>query len=93
MDKFFIPYSHGTPVAIEIKGHRLVLVGTDEDTMLDDLSLVGGDTIRELDLPDDDKVTLADLAASVRGGIVMAPPGISLHSVLVDLETELPWVH
>ena len=93
MDKFFIPYSSGFPVAVEIKGHRLVLVGTEEDAMLEELSLLGGDTLREMLLEDDDDESLANLAASVRGGIVMAPPGMRLGAVLADLEQELPWVH
>ncbi len=93
MEKFFVPYSHGYPVAVEIKGHRLLLVSKDRRTMLADLESIGGDMLREFVLPEGSQAELAELAASVRGGIVVAPEGMTLGALQVNLETELPWVH
>lgn len=96
MTKYFIPYTQEIPAAIEIKGHRLLLVSTDEGELLDDLDRIGGDTVREINLRDDSAeqtAALADLAASVNGGVVLTPPGVSLERMIQSLETELPWVH
>ncbi len=93
LETFFIPYVHGNPLAVDIKGHRLLLVGTDPELMNDQLEFIGGDTLRELKLPEGDRDQLAEIAASVRGGVVVAPEGMTLGDLLDDLETELPWVH
>ena len=93
MDRYFIPYNEGIPVAIDIKGHRLLVVSTECDPLIEELELIGGDDLRVLDLDEDDKNTLTDLAASINGGIVVTPPGLSLSAMLESLEDELPWVH
>ena len=93
MEKYFVPYSHGNPLAIEIKGHRLLLVGKDRGKMLEDLDTIGADMLKEFILPEGNKTQLAELAASVNGGIVVAPDGMTLGALQIDLEIELPWVH
>lgn len=97
MTKYFVPYTNeNIPAAIEIKGHRLLLLCTDETEMLDDLDIIGGETVRELNLKDNQEEqteALADLAARVNGGVVLTPPGVSLERMIQSLETELPWVH
>ena len=96
MTKYFVPYTQDTPAAIEIKGHRLLLVSTDEGELLDDLDRIGGDRVREINLRDDSAeqtAALADLAATVNGGVVLTPPGVSVERMIQSLETELPWVH
>ena len=95
MEKFFIPYSNGCPAAINIKGHRLLIVSTDEEDISESLEYLGGHEVRELEAQDDnndESRVLAELAAGIKGGVVLAPPGITLSRMIDSLETELPWV-
>ncbi len=60
------------------------------------LTELGGDEIREVVLPDENlnqSQALIDLAASVNGGIVLTPPGVSPRAMILSLEHELPWIH
>ena len=96
MDKFFVPYAGTHPAAIDIKGHRLLIVSTDEDDVEQSLSEVGGTEVREIDLKEmrqDETQVLANLAADINGGVVLAPPGIPLMTMIHSLELQLPWIH
>ena len=96
MTTYFIPYVQDRPAAIDIKGHKLVLVTTRRDDIAEDLTSVGGEAIREMRLNDnvmDQTTELSKLAASVNGGIVLTPPGVSVASMIRNLERELPWLH
>ena len=96
MTRFFVPYVHDNPAAIEIKGHRLILLSTDKEILVGDLAKIGGDGVREINLRDEpleQSEELTKLAASVKGGVVVTPPGVSIASMIQNLELELPWVH
>ncbi|MFN8392103.1 MAG: hypothetical protein U0136_17560 [Bdellovibrionota bacterium] len=96
MTKYFVPYSKDIPAAVDVKGHRLLLVSTDAEEILNELETLGGDTIRELIVKDgleEQSSALTDLAASVNGGVVLTPPGVSPSSMIRNLEHELPWLH
>ena len=96
MTTYFVPYSNNLPAAIDIKGHKLILVSTEHDDMQADLEFIGGDTVREINLKDDlqeQTEELAKLAESVNGGVVLTPPGVSVSSLIRSLENELPWLH
>lgn len=93
MSKLFVAYSGDTPAAIDIKGHRLVILSNSIEDIADGLPLLGADAIREIDVVSDDTASLAELAATVNGGVVVTPNGMSVSSMIVDLERDLPWVH
>ncbi|MCB0322628.1 MAG: hypothetical protein KDD69_03610 [Bdellovibrionales bacterium] len=96
MSTFFVPYTRNVPAAIEIKGHKLLIVASEPEDIAADLQLIGADEIREIDLPGDEAQTtevLADLAAEVGGGVVLTPAGVSPSVMIHSLEQELPWIH
>lgn len=94
MSHFFVPYSGDIPAAIEIKGHRLLFVAASENDLAENEDILGSDTVREFFILENEEAeTLASLAKEVRGGIVLAPPGMSLSSMIVNLENDLPWLH
>ena len=50
MSKFFIPYDGENPAAVDIKGHKLVIVSTSAEEMLKGLQSLGGDHLEELEV-------------------------------------------
>jgi hypothetical protein len=93
MSKFFVPYSGDTPATLEIKGHRILIVTTTSDDAFESLSATGGDQVREIDIPKSETDALTDLAMSFNGGVVLAPTGVEMSTMIQSLEQELPWVH
>ena len=96
MEKLFVPYSANCPAAVEIKGHRLLIVATDAEEMVQALQFIGGDEIREMNFDPtgpDQSQALAELAAKTNCGVVLTPPGMPLALMVQSLEKELPWVH
>jgi len=93
MNKFFIPYHFDKPAAVDIKGHKLLIVSTRQEDIEQELEAIGGSELRELELLESDTETLAGLAADINGGVVLTPPGISVVQMLHSLEEELPWIH
>jgi hypothetical protein len=92
MTNLYVPYDGEIPAAIEINGHRLVIVSTSRDELEDDLQRIGGTEIREIEVPEDENRMLVDIASAVHGGVVIPPPGMTVESVIENLERELPWM-
>lgn len=92
MPTFFVPYDRNTPAAIEIKGHRLLIMSTSKEEIEEELTTVGANEIREITVAEDETEPLAELAASVNGGVVLSPPGLSISALVLNLEQELPWL-
>ncbi len=92
MSKFFVPYTGEQPTAVEIKGHRLLILGQRSSELAEGLKEIGGEEIREYEFFGDGELELAKLATQIKGGVVLAPPGTSVSAMLKDLERELPWV-
>lgn len=93
MSKFFVPYHGDTPATIDVKGHRILVVWTQDDDLEADLDRFGADQIKELESATEDNEMLAGLANEIRGGVVLAPPGIDATTMLESLSRDLPWVH
>lgn len=96
MDKFFVPYIDDSPAAIDINGHRVLIVTSEPDDMIPDLEILGGEEIREVQIfedQDDESEELANLAATINGGVVLTPPGVRPRAMIENLEEELPWIH
>lgn len=96
MSRYFVPYNDQKPAAINVKGHNLVLVSTEDSELLKDLNLLGADRVEEVVVEDSkskEELFLSNLAELVHGGVVLAPPGVDLKMVMQGLESELPWMH
>lgn len=93
MGKFFVPYNDNCPAAINIKGHKLLILASTEDELWQGLECVGGNKVREMTFFSDETELIADLAAKVKGGVVLTPPGMSVSAIIKNLEDELPWIH
>lgn len=92
MTTLYVPYHGDHPVHVNIKGHRLLILTASEEDLKTDLELFDGADIREFEFREDDNQALAVLAASVSAGVVLPPAGMSISSVIENLEIELPWV-
>ena len=93
MGRVYIPYSGEAPAAVSIKGHRLLIVATTADDLIESNRVLGGDAIKELEVQSDGGQALAELAKEIQGGVVLSPPGMSLSAMMTSLEHQLPWVH
>jgi hypothetical protein len=93
MTTFFIPYHDDQPVTVEIKGHRLIIVSPQLREAEESLAELGANEIRTLKVTGDGSEALAQLAATVNGGVLITPPGISVSTMITNLERELPWIH
>ncbi len=95
MGSLFVPYNNDLPATVELKGHKLLILTCEAGDLRRDLSKLGGDSIRELNLFNESPMEsqiVANLAASVKGGVVIAPPGVRASQMLENLERELPWM-
>ncbi len=96
MGSVFVPYSvDNTPAAIEIKGHRLLILSTKASDLRKDLKRVGGTNIRKIELSaeiEQQNAVLSQLALSAGSGVVITPPGVSLTAMIENLEKQLPWL-
>ena len=96
MTTLYVPYHGNQPAHLNIKGHRLLILASSEEDLKLDLDLFadeeGEAEVREFEFREDDSEALASLAASVSAGVVLPPAGMSISTVIENLESELPWV-
>lgn len=97
MTVFFVPYTDNAPAPVSINGHRVLIVASDSEDIVQELSTIGADEIREIHVvkDDDEEISqaLAELAADIGGGVVLTPPGITPRVMIDNLSRELPWIH
>ncbi|MCC6952648.1 MAG: hypothetical protein IT290_00880 [Deltaproteobacteria bacterium] len=94
MTRYYVPFTHNSPSAVDIKGHRLVILASDPKELADNSNVFGNDEIREFVFEkNEEPAVLADIATQAKGGVVVAPPGISVSFMLSSLQRDLPWVH
>lgn len=100
MPRYFIPFSGRDPAALDINGHRLLIVSSDQKDIEESLSLFGADTVKSIDGDsiggglgrDEGYAALEKLADSIKGDVVIAPEDEPLEAILIDLQEELPWL-
>lgn len=93
MGTFFIPCAGKNPVAVDVKGHRLLILSSLPEDVIGELETLGANVVQEVTLGENDTRALARLAESVKGGVVLSPPGVSVSAMIRNLEAELPWLH
>lgn len=95
MTTYFIPYINNQPASIEVKGHKVLVVSTNPEDIEENLDEIGADSIEQIEVTGnhlEQSVALSSLAESIKGGVILAPPGLSLANMLDNLERELPWI-
>ena len=93
MGKLFVPYRDEAPAAVEINGHRLLILATTSMDLVAHLKTLGGNEVREVSFIEDDTKALAELADEVECGVVLTPAGTTVKAMIHSLEAELPWIH
>jgi len=93
MVRVYVPFKCENPASIEVKGHRVLIVASKVEDLIEHEDLLGGEEIREMNFKESDREALQRLAQIVDGGVVLAPPGVGLSAMISSLEHELPWIH
>lgn len=93
MARVFVPYKSENPASIEVKGHKVLIVASKVEDLIEHEYFLSSEEIREMYFRETDEETLQRLAKLVDGGVVLAPPGVGLSAMISSLEHELPWIH
>lgn len=93
MARVYVPFKSENPASIEVKGHKVLIVASKVEDLIEHECLLGGEEIREMYFKESDQEALQRLALLVDGGVVLAPPGVGLSAMIHSLEHELPWIH
>ena len=91
-----MPYQNDVPVAVEVNGHQLVILTTDEEALLSSDAIVADYALPVTEPAENEEELeemLVRLAETQKAGIVVAPSEISLEAVIDNLKQELPWLH
>jgi hypothetical protein len=95
MKKFYIPYSGRKPSAVEINGHRLIMLAQDKESVITHLDAVGADRLKVVKVEDSETAEVeffSKLSFRNHAGVVILPPEVSCGDMLATLEASLPWV-
>lgn len=93
MTTFFVPYVQEKPAAVDINGHRLLILTSVADDLTSDLDKLGGTEVRTLEVQGNEQEALLSLAATIECGVVITPPGVPISTMIASLKRELPWLH
>lgn len=96
MSIYYIPYHGKKPAAVEINGHRLVILSKDKASLQEDLVILGADTVKKLkgDIEAEENLPQIDrIARNARAGVVFAPEEANVTEIIKNLEEQLPWLH
>lgn len=80
---------------MSINGHRILILGQDEELMLEGLDLIGADHVEQVDAGESQEEqvsTLNQLAESLHAGVVIAPGDVPVEDLVQSLRGQLPWV-
>ncbi len=96
MSRYFVPYTGDKPAAVNINGHRLLILSKERTCLEDELEVIGADTLKALqtgNTREEESRLLNKLARSTNAGVVIAPGDLELKDVIKNLEVQLPWLH
>ena len=95
MNRYYIPCQGKKPVALEINGHRLLLLSRDRQLVEEHLDDVGADSVKVVKVADTE-VAEAELFSKLskknEAGVVIIPSEASYSELRSSLETQLPWI-
>lgn len=95
MNKFFVPYYGKKPAAIEINGHRLIMLSESDEIDQQELELVGADRLKTVRVEEDTEDTarfFAKLSLKTEAGVVIVPKELRYSDILSSLQNNLPWL-
>ena len=95
MNRFFVPYSGKKPAAVEINGHRLIVLSQSDEIDPQDLEMVGADRLKSVKVDEDENETVkffARLSQRNDAGVIVAPPEVKYSDLLSSLQDQLPWL-
>ena len=93
MNRLFIPFLNNSPLTLSIKGHRLLIVSTDKEDCSNYQKQYENCIIKEYEiLEENEEDFFQELTQQYDTGIVVAPIGADMQTVIDSLEHELPWV-
>ena len=95
MKKFYIPYCGKKPSAVEINGHRLIMLAQEKESVITHLDAVGADRLKVVKVDDSESAEVeffSKLSFRNDAGVVVVPPEINCGEMLATLEANLPWV-
>ncbi len=84
------------PMAVTVKGHRMLILSHDEEALQVGLEKIGADGIEAIVIGETEEEqinTMHRLAKSVGGGVVVAPLNVKIEDVVDSLSQQLPWIH
>ena len=96
MSIYYVPYSGRKPSAVEINGHRLVIITSNKKLLEEHLGSLGADSlkrVKSITEPEKDLKLIDRISRTAKAGIVFAPDEAPLSEVLKELEQQLPWLH
>ena len=97
MKSFYVPYKGKRPAYLDINGHRVVILSSDQEAFesapvqefvkSDSVKAVaGGESERER------QRALVKIAKSSKSGVIVAPDDMDIGELIKDLKEQLPWV-
>ncbi|MCB0336814.1 MAG: hypothetical protein KDD62_10935 [Bdellovibrionales bacterium] len=95
MKNIYVPYAGVEPAVVSIKGHNLLILCRDLGRFSNCLEMIGADNVKQMEIAcvEDEDEHLDSLAHIVQGAVVIAPDDMEVMDLLVNLESELPWLH
>ena len=85
MARYFVPYAGKQPAAVEINGHRVLILSGEEEFFEPYLESLGADSLKKVKTGPSKKAderALERLAARSGAGVVVAPPEASKSNFL-----------
>ncbi|MCB0328753.1 MAG: hypothetical protein KDD70_03795 [Bdellovibrionales bacterium] len=95
MIRYFIPFNGTDPAAVNINGHKLLVISSDRLDVEECLAMFGADTVKSIEGDggkEDCFDALEELADTIKGDVVIAPEDATVEEILSNLEEELPWL-
>lgn len=94
MVNLFVPYAGSKPATVMVKGHKLLILSNDAESLSEKLHRFGANKVKKVEF---DGLSATDeelsrLSESVEAKIVVAPDDVKIEDLLVTLENQLPWL-
>lgn len=92
----YAPYIGDKPSAIQINGHRFLILAQEEESLQGNLMILGADDVRPVSCGDsrsEQTRAITELAKEIECDVVVAPSHVDVQDVIRDLSAQLPWVH
>jgi hypothetical protein len=96
MSIFYVPYYGDSPAALDINGHRLVILSKSKRVLKNSLGLLGADQLQKVSggaTQAEQLEIFTQIGKRAKSGIVVIPSDVPLADIIQNLEHQLPWLH